>query len=334
MTVRPDSATVRRDAGDAGSDISCVSGVARAGGSVGAVDTVPAGGAAHAGARAARVVALRGGAARVGEDWLAEEVPVALIFNGISHAVMMATPADLEDFALGFAVTEGLAEPGELRAAETVAVAVGVELRLEVSAACEWRLRERRRTLAGRTGCGLCGTDSLSQVRQPLPALGALTLAPAALARAQRELRAAQALQQLTGATHAAAWCAADGAALIVREDVGRHNALDKLVGAMLKAGVDASAGFVVVTSRASFEMVQKTARVGASVLAAVSAPTALAVDVARECGLLLAGFVRGDELVAYTFPERLEYARVELPDRARHARGRCVRQVRACRDS
>ena len=258
------------------------------------------------GLRRARVVARRGGEFRAGDDWLAEEVPVALVFNGISHAVMMATPADLEDFARGFAFTEGLAEPGELRAVEALEVVDGIELRLEVSAVCEWRLRERRRTLAGRTGCGLCGTDSLSQVRQPLPALPVLAVAPAALARAQRELRAAQRLQQLCGATHAAAWCDAAVRALLVREDVGRHNALDKLVGAMLRGGVDAATGFVVVTSRASFEMVQKTARVGCPVLAAVSAPTALAVDVARDCGLLLAGFVRGDELVAYTYPERL----------------------------
>ncbi|MBK1713367.1 formate dehydrogenase accessory sulfurtransferase FdhD [Rubrivivax gelatinosus] len=261
---------------------------------------------ATAGASRVPVVALRGGVARAGEDWLADELPVALVLNGISHAVMMATPADLEDFAHGFCFTEGLAEPGELRAVEAVAVAEGIELRLEVSAACEWRLRERRRTLAGRTGCGLCGTDSLSQVRQPLPLLPARRFEPAALARAQRELRAGQALQRLTGATHAAAWCSRDGAALLVREDVGRHNALDKLVGAMRRGGIAPGEGFVAITSRASFEMVQKTARLGASALAAVSAPTTMAVELALSCNLLLAGFVRGDEFVAYSFAERL----------------------------
>ncbi|MGC4077148.1 MAG: formate dehydrogenase accessory sulfurtransferase FdhD [Rubrivivax sp.] len=258
------------------------------------------------GARRVPVLAWRGGVARPAEDWLADEVPVALVLNGISHAVMMATPADLEDFAHGFCFTEGLTDGEELRAVDVLPVADGIELRLEVSAACEWRLRERRRTLAGRTGCGLCGTDSLSQVRQPLPLLAPRGFTPAALARAQHGLREGQALQRLTGATHAAAWCAADGEVHLVREDVGRHNALDKLVGAMRRAGLDAGEGFVAITSRASFEMVQKTARLGAPALAAVSAPTAMAVELAHECGLLLAGFVRGEDFVAYTFPERL----------------------------
>jgi FdhD protein len=260
-----------------------------------------------AGVRQAGVVARRGGRVEAHADWLAEEVPVALVFNGVSHAVMLASPADLEDFALGFGLTEGLLyHPGELYGVEAVAVADGLELRLEVSSACAWRLRERRRTLAGRTGCGLCGTDSLAQVRQPLRPLPALALDPAAVARAQRELRQRQAMQQLTGATHAAAWCGPDGEVRLAREDVGRHNALDKLVGAMLRQGVDAGQGFICITSRASFEMVQKCARAGVSALAAVSAPTALAVETAQACGLLLMGFVRGGDLVAYGFAGRL----------------------------
>lgn len=260
-----------------------------------------------AGASPATVVGWHGGRAEARADWVADEVPVALVFNGISHAVMLATPADLEDFALGFGLTEGLlADAGELRDTEVVSTAPGIELRLEVSPACFARLKERRRTLAGRTGCGLCGTDSLAQVRRPLPRAPAVTLPAGAPARAQRELRGHQALQRLTGAAHAAAWCARDGAVRLVREDIGRHNALDKLVGAMRRAGVDAADGFVCVTSRASFEMVQKAALAGAGALAAVSAPTALALEVARDAGLLLAGFVRGDDLVAYTFAERL----------------------------
>ncbi|MDZ5461113.1 formate dehydrogenase accessory sulfurtransferase FdhD [Azohydromonas lata] len=259
------------------------------------------------------MVARRGGQVHAQDDWLAEEVPVALVFNGISHAVMLASPADLEDFALGFAFTEGfLRHPGELYGVEALAVPDGLELRLEVSSACAWRLRERRRTLAGRTGCGLCGTDSLGQVRQPLPRLQPTAVDPSAVARAQRRLRAHQALQQLTGATHAAAWCSPQGQVLLAREDVGRHNALDKLTGALLRQGVDTAGGFIAITSRASFEMVQKCARAGVSALAAVSAPTALAVETARGCGLLLMGFVRGDDLVAYTFDERLA-----LPGRA-----------------
>ena len=256
---------------------------------------------------AAQVTAWQAGRSDSRPDWLAEEVPVALVVNGISHAVMLATPADLEDFALGFAFTEGLIEtPAELYGVDVQPVAQGIELHLTVSSACAWRLKERRRSLAGRTGCGLCGTDSLDQVQRSLPTVPALALEPAALARAQRELRASQAVQQLTGAAHAAAWCAADGRVRQVREDVGRHNALDKLVGALLKSGTARDDGFVCITSRASFEMVQKTALAGVGALAAVSAPTALAVQTAQRCGLLLLGFVRGDDGVAYTFADRL----------------------------
>ena len=267
-----------------------------------------------AGVQARPVVAWRGGAGlatpHAQNDWLADEVPVALVFNGLSHAVMLASPADLEDFALGFGLTEGLlASPQELHDVEAVAGPLGIELQLTVASACLHRLKERRRTLAGRTGCGLCGTDSLAQVRQPLPTAPVVVVAPAAIARAQRALRQWQPVQQLTGASHAAAWCSLAGEIVLAREDVGRHNALDKLVGAMTRAGVDATAGFCCITSRASFEMVQKTARAGAGVLAAVSAPTALAVDTALACGLALAGFVRGDDLVAYTHAERFGLA-------------------------
>jgi FdhD protein len=259
-----------------------------------------------AGVRAAQVQTWRGEETRLQPDFLAEEVPVALVFNGISHAVMLASPCDLEDFALGFGLTEGLLEnAAELYGVEIKPVAQGIELHLEVAAACAWRLKEHRRSMAGRTGCGLCGTDSLAQVQRNLPRVHGPQLSPQALARAQRELRARQQLQQLTGATHAAGWCGADGALRAVREDIGRHNALDKLLGALVRDEVDASQGFICITSRASFEMVQKTAMAGVGALAAVSAPTALAVDTAQRCGLALAGFVRGDEMVAYTFAER-----------------------------
>lgn len=258
------------------------------------------------GVRPQTVTAWRGGRAQTQADWVADELPVALVLGGISHAVMMASPADLEDFALGFGLTEGLlTDAGELYGVEVRAVAHGIEVQMAVSAACAWRLRDLRRTLTGRTGCGLCGTDSLQQVRRDLPSVPATPVTTAALARAQRGLRASQHTQALTGASHAAAWCAPDGAVQLVREDVGRHNALDKLVGAMVRSNADPAAGFICITSRASFEMVQKTAMAGVGVLAAVSAPTALAIDTAQACGLALAGFVRGDDCVAYTFPER-----------------------------
>jgi FdhD protein len=254
----------------------------------------------------AEVVSLRGAEALARPDWLAEEVPVSLVFNGVSHAVMLATPGCLEDFALGFALTEGLLDSrAELYAIDVVEVELGIELRLEVSAACAWRLRERRRSLAGRTGCGLCGTEQLAQVRRKLPTAPRVRVPLRSMTKAQRELRAHQALQQLTGAAHAAAWCHLDGSARLVREDVGRHNALDKLIGAMVSAGLEPADGFVCITSRASFEMVQKAAAAGIGALAAVSAPTRLAVDTAVQLGVALAGFVRGDDAVAYTFPER-----------------------------
>jgi FdhD protein len=184
---------------------------------------------------------------------------------------------------------------------------------MEVAGACEFRLKERRRNLTGRTGCGLCGTESLEHVQRALPRFNRDTkrihVTASAVAAALRGLRAAQALQQSTGAAHAAAWCSPEGEALLLREDIGRHNALDKLAGAMSRAKLDASEGFVCVTSRASFEMVQKTAMIGASMLVAVSAPTVLAVRTAQAAGLALAGFARREDFVAYTDPERFGLA-------------------------
>lgn len=245
-------------------------------------------------------------------DWVAEEVPVALEFNGIAHAVMLATPLDLADFALGFALAEGiLAHRGELYGIDEEYSADGITLKLEVAGAAFARLKDRRRSMAGRTGCGLCGTESLAHVTRTLPPLpppahGA-RLDPAAIARGMRELAAAQVLQKVTGAVHAAAWCGADGALRLLREDVGRHNALDKLVGALARSeGLDPASGFVAVTSRASFEMVQKTVAAGVPLLAAVSASTSMAAAMAQAAGLTLAGFVRGDDLVVYTHPGRL----------------------------
>jgi FdhD protein len=185
----------------------------------------------------------------------------------------------------------------------------GIELRLEVAAASEWRLKQRRRNMAGRTGCGLCGTESLDQVQRVLAPVPEVAVEPGVVGAGMQALRPWQAVQQLTGASHAAAWCDLQGRIVLVREDIGRHNALDKLVGAMFRAKTDNHSGWICITSRASFEMVQKTAAAGAGMLAAVSAPTALAVDVARRNGLALAGFVRGGDFVAYTYPDRFGLA-------------------------
>ena len=243
---------------------------------------------------------------RTRKDWLAEEWPVALVFNGVSHVVMMASPLDLEDFALGFGLSEGLlSQPADLLDIAIEPQADGIAVQLTVTASCEWRLKARRRRLAGRTGCGLCGIDSLQQVQRELPAAPPTTAGPQAIQAALRALRQHQVLQQRSGATHAAALCNAQGDPVCVREDVGRHNALDKLIGAIHHQRLSTHDAFVCITSRASFEMVQKTISAGVGVLVAVSAPTALAVDTALAHRLALAGFARGDTFVAYTYPER-----------------------------
>jgi FdhD protein len=240
-------------------------------------------------------------------DVVAQEEPVALVFNGVSHAVMMATPDHLEDFALGFALTEGLiGNKQELYEVEVETSSQGTSLLLKVSAACEWRLKEKRRTLAGRTGCGLCGTDQLSMVKQKLSTVSAVSINRTILLAAQTQLKAHQQLQSHCGATHAAAWFDLDGQFQIIREDVGRHNALDKLVGALVSAATDPRSGFIFITSRASFEMVQKTVAFGSGLLAAVSAPTALAIEVADASNLCLAGFVREQSLNVYTYQDRI----------------------------
>ena len=233
---------------------------------------------------------------------LAEEVPVALVFNGISHAVMMASPVHLEDFALGFALTEGLIDQAsQLYGVEVIQQTNGIELQLDVAAQTEARLKERRRSMAGRTGCGLCGADSLAQVKLALPQAPEVHIDVDAMHRAHAHMRALQPLKQQTGATHAAAWSNAQGEITLLREDVGRHNALDKLIGALSKDSTDMQQGFICITSRASFEMVQKTVMAGAGALTAVSAPTRLAVELAEQHNLALAGLVRGQTFTAYS---------------------------------
>ena len=260
------------------------------------------------GARSLPVRGVRAGLPFALHDWVAEEVPVALEFNGISHAVMLATPLDLEDFALGFSLSEGILDhPRELYAVEQEPSAIGITLHLEVASAAFARLKERRRSMTGRTGCGLCGTESLSHVARSLPVLpDTATLSRQAIARALSQFCSRQTLQQATGAVHAAAWCSPQGDVMCLREDVGRHNALDKLIGALAGLDVDAATGFIAVTSRASFEMVQKTAMAGVPLLAAVSAPTSFAVTTAQQARMTLVGFARRQDLVVYCHPERL----------------------------
>ncbi len=242
------------------------------------------------------------------DDSIASEVAVALTYNRRSHVVMMATPADLEDLGLGFSLTEGIID----RAADLLSVRVvpretGIELAMAISTECFERLDAQRRNLTGRTGCGLCGAESLQQaMRYPPPVEVQVHITHAALQRALQALPAEQPLQAETGAVHCAAWFDRDGGLRALREDVGRHNALDKLIGHLARAGFEPGEGFLVVSSRASYEMVYKAAAVGMEVVAAVSAPTTLAAEFAQRAGVTLVGFARPGRHNIYTFPERI----------------------------
>jgi len=253
-------------------------------------------------------LARRLDAAAPGSRLIPEETPIAFTYGGTTHAVMMATPADLEDFAVGFALTEGLidTDTGGLDV-EIVASELGVELRSWLPGERQGQYAARRRSMAGPTGCGLCGIESLEQATRVPPVVGSALRVPAsALIDAMDHLPAAQKLNQETRAVHAAAfWNPATGA-LIVREDVGRHNALDKLAGALTRQGVAGSSGVVLMTSRVSVELVQKAARIGAPVIAAISAPTALAVRTADACGLTLVAVMRGPDFEVFTHPARI----------------------------
>lgn len=238
------------------------------------------------------------------EDALAIEVPVALVYNGISHAVMMASPADLADFALGFSLSEGiLKHPHECYDLTIHEEALGIAVHLEIASQRLAELKQRRRSLTGRTGCGLCGTEALEQAIHPIATVTAPSLSDATIQHALTALADHQALQSMTGASHGAAWCDARGRILLAREDVGRHNALDKLIGALVHEGGPDPDGFALVSSRASYEMVHKSASVGIGALVAVSAATTLATELAREADLLLVGFARPGRHVIYNHP-------------------------------
>lgn len=239
-------------------------------------------------------------------DWLAEEVPVALVYNGISHVVMMATPNDLEAFAVGFSLSEGIiASPADIFGIDVVPGCHGIEVQVELSSRRFMTLKEQRRAMAGRTGCGVCGVEQLSEIGkpvQPLPFTQHFDFQH--LDHALRQLKDFQPVGQLTGCTHAAAWVTPTGELSLGCEDVGRHVALDKLLGMRSKA--PAAAGAVLVSSRASYEMVQKSAMCGVEILFAVSAATQLAVEVAQRSNLTLVGFSKPGRATVYTHPERL----------------------------
>ncbi|MEP6899012.1 MAG: formate dehydrogenase accessory sulfurtransferase FdhD [Rhodanobacter sp.] len=242
------------------------------------------------------------------DDLIAEEMPVAIRCNGEPFAVMMITPHELEDFALGFSLSEGLIDnPGQLLAIESHLLLEGIELALTVTADAPANRRDttRERWLPGRSGCGICGARELEQaVRQPRRVERNLRFSHAAIEHALTALPPHQLMNTATGAVHAAAWADAQGQVVLVREDVGRHNALDKLIGAMHHSGIGAEQGFALITSRASYEMVMKAASAGIGMLVAISAPTALAIELARSTDLTLIGFARSGSHNVYSHPQ------------------------------
>lgn len=246
------------------------------------------------------------GASLVGERVVAEETPVALTYNGATQAVMMATPADLDDFGIGFSLSEGIVTMAEdITAMDVVPVERGIDIRMWLAGDAADRLLARRRYLLGASGCGMCGLESLEEADRALPVVtAAAQVTPATIAAALAAMAERQTLNAATHAAHAAAFWR--GGVTLLREDVGRHNALDKLVGAMARAGEDPAGGIVLLSSRISVEMVQKAALLGAPVLVAVSAPTALAIRTAERAGITLVGVARRDGFEIFSHPNRI----------------------------
>ncbi len=242
-------------------------------------------------------------------DLIAEEIPVSLVYHGVPHVVMLATPADLEDYAVGFTLSEGLVQrPDEIRDIEVIWGEESAEIRLTVAWERFSALIDRRRNLTGRSGCGLCGQETVEQaIREVRPVGQGARLSVAELHEAIAQLAALQPLNARTGSVHAAAWVSPGKGIQLVREDVGRHNALDKAIGALVRSGIDPAGGALLLTSRASFEMVQKSLAMGVALVAAFSAPTAFAVRLAERAGLTLVAFARENQHVVYAHPWRLE---------------------------
>ncbi len=251
----------------------------------------------------------RHGILATGSRVVPEEVPIAFSYGGSTHAVMMATPADLEDFALGFSLSEGIvSEPADIVSIETVEAGDGIDVQIILADATAEALTSRRRHMAGPVGCGLCGIESIEQAMRQVPSVeaGDFSLTPAQIAEAVKLLGDGQKLNRETRAVHGAGFFMPGQGLVALREDVGRHNALDKLSGAVIRAGFAGRQGAVVVTSRLSVEMVQKTAALKCPMLIAVSAPTALAIRTAEEAGITLVGIARGDEFEIFTRSERI----------------------------
>jgi FdhD protein len=251
----------------------------------------------------------RGGAVTREKDLIAEEVPVALVYHGVPHVVMLATPADLEDYAVGFTLSEGLvARPDEIRDLEVIWGEESAEVRITVAWERFSALVDRRRNLTGRSGCGLCGQETVEHAVREVKRVGeGARLSAVELHEAIAQLADLQPINARTGSVHAAAWVVPGKGIRLVREDVGRHNALDKTIGALVRSRADPADGALLLTSRASFEMVQKSAAVGVAFVAAFSAPTAFAVRLAERAGLTLVAFAREHQHVVYAHPWRLE---------------------------
>ncbi|MBR1119909.1 formate dehydrogenase accessory sulfurtransferase FdhD [Bradyrhizobium lablabi] len=253
-------------------------------------------------------IAWRGGSATATSRLVAEEAAVALSYNGSTHAVMMATPADLEDFGIGFTLTEGIVErAGDIESVEVISNELGIEVRMWLNGDRAASLAARRRAMSGPVGCGLCGIESLEQARRaPLQVASGAAFHARDLLSAMQSLAPLQILNQQTRSMHAAAFWHPSMGIGPVREDVGRHNALDKLAGAIVGWGLPASEGAVLLTSRVSVEMVQKAAMIGAGVVIAVSAPTTLAIRTAEEAGITLLAIARDDGYGVFTHPHRI----------------------------
>jgi FdhD protein len=244
-----------------------------------------------------------------GDRLLPEEMAVALTFNGTTQAVMMATPGDLEDFGVGFALTEGIARPDEILSVDVVEVERGVDVQLWLRPEAEARLAARRRTMSGPVGCGLCGIDSIEEALREVPVVppSAFRMTPAQVLQAVADLPGEQRLHDATRAVHGSAFW--NGRVVMAREDVGRHNALDKLVGAMMRGDVGTIAhptGAVVLTSRVSTDMVQKVAMLGAPMVIAVSAPTVAAVELAERAGITLIALAKGETFEVFSHTDRI----------------------------
>ena len=241
-------------------------------------------------------------------DYVAVERPVALHYYRLPYVVMLASPADLEDLGVGFTLSEGIVDAAdEIRGVELVRDGENLAVHLNITGERLSRILQRQRNLTGRTGCGLCGVESVEEaIRHPAAVGAGVRVTSAEIHAELAKLQTQQPLNLKTGSVHAAAWALPGKGIQLVREDVGRHNALDKVIGALTRAKTDLSAGYLIITSRASYEMVQKAATVGVSLVVAVSAPTALAIDLATETGVTLIGFARADRHVVYAHPQRL----------------------------